>query len=97
MRYEGNPKHKHPYQPGRRGSLCPPDINTRVAQAMLEESIRVGKARYAIREGQPFCAREHDQGRWHGYPVVFREVPHDVRAQRLRQNAVKKSQLRKNW
>ena len=58
MIYEGNPKHKHPWQPGRRGSLCPRSISIQ-PQELLERSILGpdGK-RYATCDGRCFCAQE---------------------------------------
>ena len=97
MTYESNPKHREPWQSGRRGSLCPPGLHISVAQQLLEESVLVESKRYAIWEGQPFCAREHRVGLWHGYPVGWREVPPAVRTNWIRQGLVTKSQIRKNW
>jgi len=96
MTYEGNPKHKEPWQPGRRGSLCPRSVDARVAQQLLEESVPVGSARYAIWQGQPFCAREHGPGLWHGYPVGWHEVPPAVRNDWIQSGLVTRSQIRRN-
>ena len=38
MRYESNPKHKEPWQRGRRGTLCPSDIDQAIARQLLEGS-----------------------------------------------------------
>jgi len=97
MTYEGNPKHKEPWQTGRRGSLCPRSIDARMAQQLLEESVPVGAARYAIWQSQPFCAREHRQGFWHGYPVSWREVPPEVRRDWQQKGLVRQSQIKRNW
>src|SRR6266487_4452398 len=80
MVYEGNPKHKHPWQPGRKGSLCPSSITLPQAQELLEGSVVRGSARFAVLSGQAYCAREHRSDRWHGYPVQWHEVPPDVQA-----------------
>src|SRR5437899_2817389 len=80
--YEGNPKHKVPWQAGRRGSLCPKDITAEQAQEMLRSSTLSGKKRYAVdSKGRPFAAQAHapTKGRWHGYPVAWKEVPGEVR------------------
>ena len=58
MRYFGNPKHKEPWQPGRKGSLCPsrrkmPDLDP---QKLLESSELCGAKRYAVFEGLAFAA-----------------------------------------
>ena len=96
-RYEGSPKHKHPWQHGRRGSLCPQEITPEVAQALLEESQVDGTTRYATHEGLAFCAREHQPGRWHGYPVRWHEVPPPLRRVWQETGLVTKSQIRSNW
>jgi len=43
-RYEPNPKHKPVPTPGRRGSICPPDVKT---QELLDGSQLVNGKRYA--------------------------------------------------
>lgn len=97
LTYEGNPKHKEPWQPGRRGSLCPREIDMSAAQELLEGSVAVGAARYSAWQGRAFCAREHRTGLWHGYPVAWHEVPPSVREEWVRSGIVVKSQIRKNW
>ena len=74
MRYELNPKHKEPWQRGRKGSLCP-EMPEHLAQELLNESVEYGRKRYACHEGRAFCAQEHRSDRWHGYPVSWNEVP----------------------
>lgn len=97
MKYEGSPKHKEPWQPGRRGSLCPRELDARAAQRLLVGSVAVGHARYAAWQGQAFCARQHRDGFWHGYPVAWREVPPDVRREWVRRRLVTKSQVHCKW
>lgn len=97
MVYEGNPKHKEPWQPGRRGSMCPRSITLELAQKLLDGSVAAGGARYATVEGVAFCAREHRPGSWHGYPVAWREVPADVRLAWLEAGVVRRADVRKNW
>lgn len=97
MRYDGNPKHKHPWQAGRRGSLCPREIGAEVAQTLLDGSVPDGGARYATWNGRAFCAREHQEGLWHGYPVGWHEVPPPIRNKWLRDGVLKRSDLGKHW
>lgn len=75
MQYECNPKHKEPWQRGKRGSLCPRSIDQHLAQQLLERSIPDGKKRYAVHQGVPYCAQCHLADHWHGYPVSWVEVP----------------------
>ncbi len=70
--YEPNPKHKPLPSPGRHGSICPPHAN---GPALLRSSQLVGKKRYATDGESVYCAQEHEQGKWHGYPVDWDEVP----------------------
>ena len=88
--YEGSQKHKAPWQPGRKGSLCPADISVDRARQLLQTSILDGKKRYAADKGRAFCARQHDaaKNRWHGYPVGWKEVPSAVRQQLMEAGAV---------
>ncbi len=77
MRYEPNPKHK-PAAPGRRGSRCPRNVDP---VSLLQNSTLHGKKRYATDGGQAFCAQCHDleSDLWHGYPILFAEVPPSIK------------------
>lgn len=96
MRYEPNPKHKEPWQRGRRGSLCP-RFGPETAQSLLEESEPVGKKRFVCHEGRAYCAQEHASGRWHGYPVGWMEVPPRLRMKWRRNGTVQRRDIRKHW
>ena len=54
MRYESNPKHSDPWQRGRRGARCPPDIDAAQAQQLLSTSVSDGNKRYAVSEDRAF-------------------------------------------
>jgi len=97
--YEGNPKHKAPWQPGRKGSLCPSDISVTRARELLQSSLAQGKKRYAVDQGRAFCAQQHDsaKNRWHGYPIGWREVPTSVRQQLLNNGAVTSRDMKRHW
>src|ERR1017187_5399202 len=97
--YEGNPKHKEPWQPGRKGSLCPKDVSVDRARELLQTSVEEGKMRFAADKGRAFCARIHDsvKNRWHGYPVAWKDVPASVRAQLLAAGAVTAHEIKKYW
>jgi len=96
LMYEGNPKHKEPWQPGRKGSLCPRELGER-AQVLLSESEPFEDKRYGVYEGKPYCAQEHGNGRWHGYPVGWKEVPEPIRRQWRRQGRVAGKDIRRYW
>ena len=81
LNYVANPKHKEPWQSGRRGSLCPREIDRELAQRLLNESEPIGEKRYAVHQGRPYCAQSDGAGGWHGYPIGWKEVPARLRRQ----------------
>lgn len=91
--YESNRKLKEPWQPGAHGSLCPSDVHP-VAQKLLDESDLLGNKRYAVYERKPFCAQQHAEGRWHGYPIMWREVPEPVRRKWLSEGKIVRRDLK---
>ncbi len=97
MRYEPNDKHKHPWQQGRRGSLCPREINLDEAQRLLEASVPDRKKRYATDGTRAYCAQMHFDDCWHGYPVGWEEVPPRVRAALVEKYAVDQRSVRHYW
>lgn len=97
MQYEGNRKHKDPMQPGRRGTLCPPEIDHKIARNLLKNSRSDGEQRYAVHEGRAYCASEHETGKWHGWLVGWVEVPESIRNAWKKDGRVKRSEIRKFW
>lgn len=95
--YEGNPKHREPWQPGRRGSLCPKEISIEQAQALLLGSYEWKGTRYAVHTGRLYAARDNNHGRWHGYPIGWVEAPPPVRAHFEKSDLVKKSDFKRFW
>ena len=77
MKYEPNPKHKEPWQPGRKGTLCPPkeELSLLTAARLLRESEPVEGKRYNCFKGQAYCAQKHGEDTWHGYPIPWEDVP----------------------
>ena len=70
------------------------------AQELLICSVLHGKKRYvADRQGRPFCAQAHDinKGRWHGYPVAWKEVPVEAQAALLQTGLVSTRQISDFW
>src|SRR2546423_14640983 len=98
--YEGNPKHKEPWQSGRKGSLCPKEIRIEQAQILLNKSILQGKKRYGVDgQGRAYCAQAHDEAhsRWHGYPVGWREGPVEAQKQFMNIGIVSNHTLNRTW
>ena len=94
--YESNPKHSEPWQPGRKGSICDKDVRP-LAQDLLEQSVAWGDKRYAVVDGKAYCAQQHLPGRWHGYPVGWRDVPPKLRGEWLKRDQLKKRDVKKYW
>jgi hypothetical protein len=94
MKYEGNPKHKEPWQRGQKGSLCDKEVHP-LAEKLLKESCLVGQARYAVHNGKAYCAREHAKDCWHGYPVGWVEVPSKLKRRWVKEKRVTKRELDK--
>lgn len=96
MEYESNPKHSDPWQCGQRGSLCPKEVKPHAAK-LLAGSEPIGKQRFAIYDGRAYCAREHREGVWHGYPVGWMEVPAELRNRWKRTGYVSKRDIERYW
>ena len=96
MQYEPNEKHKTPWQRGRRGSLCPRDMDV-TAQALLADSKQLGKKRYATHEGKAYRAQMHGNDVWHGYPVGWELVPESLRRAWLSQGRIRRRDVKKHW
>ena len=97
MRYESNRKHKEPWQPGRRGTLCPRDVDQELAERLLADSEREGGKRYATHEGRAYCAQQHEADVWHGYPVGWREVPAKLRLAWQKEKRVRRKDIKRYW
>jgi hypothetical protein len=97
--YEGNPKHKAPWQPGRKGSLCPPDISFERAQELLLAGVVEGRRRYMADKGRAFCAQQHNatKNRWHGYPTSWKDVPASIRNQLVEAGFVTSRDIKRFW
>jgi hypothetical protein len=96
MLYESNPKHKEPWQPGRKGTICPPWSHEHV-QKLLESSIQKGKKRFATFNQVAFAAQEHASDVWHGYPVPWSEVPYSIRKTWVNEGIVQRRSIKQYW
>lgn len=94
--YESIPKHKEPWQPGKRGSLCK-EVSPVEAQKMLVRSLSWTNKRYAVRDGRPYVAHEHEKNKWHGYPVGWKEVPHEIRSELQAKEKVRNRDIKRFW
>jgi hypothetical protein len=96
MVYESNPKHRDPWQIGKKGSLCETEVRP-LASQLLEESVLWEGKRYAIYQGKAYCAQEHEPNRWHGYPIGWLEVPSKLTLQWIREQRLSKRERKKYW
>jgi hypothetical protein len=97
--YEANPKHKEPWQSGRKGSLCPTRIDEMQRDALFAASVAVGQIRYATDGEKAFAAQQHDAAAdlWHGYPVGWKEVPESLRREWVHAGHVRRRCVRQHW
>jgi hypothetical protein len=95
--YKSNPKHKEPWQRGRKGALCPSKFPRGKATQLLDSSVLIGDKRYASYEGMAYCAQSDDNDNWHGYPIGWCEVPEKIRNSWLKEQSITKKQIRANW
>lgn len=65
-------KHKRPKG---WGSICPEHFDQAAAQALLNGSVLVDDARYAVDEGWALKAFQHRPGHWHGFPIPWSTMP----------------------
>jgi hypothetical protein len=95
--YESNPKHREPWQRGARGSLCPKDADGPALLAASQADPKRPGKRYATDGHRAYCGQEHRPGRWHGYPVQWREVPPAIRIGWVTGRQVSKRDIREYW
>jgi hypothetical protein len=96
LEYEPNPKHKAPWQAGRKGALCP-SWSHEAARDLLRSSVLSKTKRFSTRNGHAFAAQQHRPGFWHGYPIPWSEVPQNILRQWLNEDLVKKKQVKESW
>jgi hypothetical protein len=71
-RYVGNPRHKHPWQPGARGTLCPAEVDGALLFASATADPRRPGKRYNTDGENVYCAHPnnatdaHGNSIWHG-------------------------------
>lgn len=97
---EANDKHKHPWQRGRKGSLCPRHLTPADAQRLLEDGeTTLGRLepRWATDGERAYAARQHREGSWHGYPTAWKEVPSMLVQRWIDGERVSRRDVRKYW
>lgn len=85
--YDPNPKHKRSPQPGRRGTLCPPDVDAQALLATATADPRNARQRFNIHDGEAYralpanAANADGDDLWHGHPIPLGDVPARVQRQ----------------
>ena len=85
--YEANPKHKHSPTPGRRGTLCPRNVDGAVLFATAIADPRNARQRFNILDGEAYRALTTNmvdaagEDVWHGHPLPLEDVPVAVQRQ----------------
>lgn len=94
VKYEPRLKHKRYPSPGKRGSLCPKDVDP---VRLLRDSVPDGNQRYATDGERAYCAQCDDpvQDIWHGYPVPWNDVPQKIVNAWIRNRLVRRSTVRR--
>lgn len=98
--YEPNPKHKEPWQRGRKGTLCPHWGELDPAE-LLVNSVLFGEKRFATLKGMAFVAQQHHINGttefWHGYPEGWENIPPKIWRPWLKAGTITHSQMNKFW
>jgi hypothetical protein len=94
--YEANDKHKLPWSRGARGSLCP-QVDAQALLGASETSMQAPGKRFATDGRRAYYGQEHAPGRWHGYPVGWKEVPQALWQKWLNEGTVKRSDIHRFW
>lgn len=85
--YEPNPKHKHSPTPGRRGTLCPREVDGAALFATAVPDPRNAGQRFNILNGEAYRALPTNavngagDDLWHGHPFPLDKVPAAVQKQ----------------
>jgi hypothetical protein len=70
------------------------------AQGLLDVSETTGSMtakRFATDGRSAFCGVQHSPGRWHGFPVGWKEVPGALRQKWLNEGRIRRSDVRTYW
>lgn len=99
--YVSNPRHKNPWQPGERGTLCPRGVDGRTLFENATPDPGNPSKRYNTDGTNAYCAhpdkKHFDEGEtvtWHGFPVEWRQVPCAVQRDWIKEGRIKKLRLR---
>lgn len=110
-KYRGSLKHKSRPAQGRKGTICPEwthiglgvdpfnhEWNQTQAHALFEQAEQSANEPgpvFATKNGIAFEGKPTADGTWHGYPVPWEQVPHDLKDKWLASGKVRKKDLRR--
>ena len=99
--YVPNPRHKQPWQPGARGTLCPKGVDGAALFQTATADPRNPAKRYNTDGERAYCAHpssrdvDGDHGIvWHGFPINWRDVPAAVQHQWIEDGRLTRLRLR---
>jgi hypothetical protein len=100
--YVPNPRHKQPWQPGARGTLCPKGVDGAALLKTATADPNHPNKRYNTDGECAYCA--HSSSRnvadgeqevvWHGFPINWRDVPAAVQRQWIADGLLARLRLR---
>lgn len=100
LAYEGNPRHRDPWQRGAQGSRCPKGVDGRVLLPQSVVDPRNPRRRWATDgvgayEAKPtnIINSEGDEV-WHGFPVPWHDVPPKIVRSWIQENKVTRREVR---
>lgn len=97
VEYEPNPKHREPWQRGKRGSLCPTGLDTALLLNLSVQHPSNANKRFTTDGCRAYCGHQHAPGLWHGYPEAWRQVPESLWRQWVSDGVVTKRCLKEHW
>jgi len=98
--YVPNPRHKHPWQSGTRGTLCPRDADGPALFDHASVDPRNPGKRYGTDGARAYCAYCNNtvdpdgNVAWHGFPISWTDVPTAVQKEWIAPGRIKRLRLR---
>lgn len=92
--YVPNPRHKVPWQPGARGTLCPGDVDAETLFREATEDPQSPGKRFNTDGSHAYCAHpdnvvdQHGNEIWHGFPIEWKRVPPTIRRKWVREGRI---------
>jgi hypothetical protein len=100
--YVASPRHKQPWQPGARGTLCPAGVDGVELFRTATANPNNPRKRYNTDGEQAYCAHpsvknlddDEQDVMWHGFPIEWRAVPPAVQRIWIEEGRITKLRMR---